>query len=420
MDTYSIVKKRFIEPFAQKSTGNIGTELEFPLLNMSKEPVDTETADGLLFYFLENGFTAEETTADGTPAFIRNSFGDYLSFDNSYNNFEFSMNYGDDLWEIANRFYGYFAKAQQYLKKNNYLLTGMGTNPYKKYITQSHVDYPVYNMVDEYLHRFPARHTFPDFPAYLSSVQTHLDVPLAQLPNVLTLFARLDFIRALLFSNSPSWEWDGTLCYRDFLWENSAFPNTGKVDGKYENTDDIIKDFQHRKIFNRIRKGKYETFEPVSLNEYFEKSDAEENDIMQFLSFKNVEITARGTLEIRGDCAQPLCDAFAPPAFSLGILFNAEKAVDLLDGIFEEYKTSDLRNRIIGGADLNVPDNLVLSFVGLADEGLKSRGKGEEKLLAPLFERAHRSICPAKSTLSRLKKGEPVENILSDYSLTSD
>lgn len=414
-----VIKKRFILPFENKQMGNVGVELEFPLLNMEKKPVSRQIAQGLLDSFLEKGFKTQETTLDGENAFIENSKGDVLSFDNSYNNFEFSMNYGGDLCEIAERFYRYFEAAQQYARRHNYILTGMGTNPYKKYIDQSHVNFSVYNMVDEYLHTFPANHSYPDFPAYLSSVQTHLDLPLSTLPLAATVFARLDYVRALLFSNSPSWDGDGILCYRDYLWEGSAFPsaNTGKVDEAYETLEDIAASFEKRKMFNCVRDNRYIIFAPVSLADYFNGQNDE--DIQYFLSFRNVEVTARGTLEIRGDCAQPVCHAFAPCAFSLGILYKLKEAKELLDSHKTGLKTSRLRNAVINGQETELPEKFLSRFVELAYEGLTLRKKGEEKFLMPLFERAGLNECPAKKTLSRLKKGESMEKIIVDYSRPS-
>ncbi|OQB14730.1 MAG: hypothetical protein BWY15_00881 [Firmicutes bacterium ADurb.Bin193] len=414
MNAFSIIQNRFILPFGKKTFGNIGVELEFPLINMDKKPVAAEVANGLLEYFLKNGFRVEAKTSDNNPAFISNDFGDVLSFDNSYNNFEFSLDFGDSLCSAADRFYRYFTAAQDFLTPSRHLLCGMGSNPYKQYITKSHVDFPVYNMVDEFLHSYPAEHSFPDFPAYISSVQTHLDLPLEKLPEALTLFARLDFIRGMLFSNSPSWDNDKTLCIRDFLWEKSAFPNTGKVDGIYKNTDDIINDFLTRKMFCTVRRGKYITFPPVTVYEYFK--DGNGNDTKHFLSFKNVEITARGTLEIRSDCAQPVSEAFAPPAFSLGILYNMDRARQIMEGVLEGYKTSYLRDCVINGEGTSLPQGLLTRLVETAEDGLKKRKKGEEKLLSPLYERAAQGICPAKKTLLRLKGGESIENIILDYS----
>ena len=424
MNCEKVIQERFIKPLLSKKTGNIGVELEFPLLNMSKAPVDKKIALDLLEMFCQNGFSVEEKDTDGNPAFITDKNGDCVSFDNSYNNIEFSMNYGDNLLEIRDRFLKNLNLAQNFLKKHNYLITGMGTNPYKKHINQSHVSYPVYNMVDEYLHKFSCEetHSFPDFPAYLSSVQTHLDVCPEDLPKAATLFAKIDFLRCLLFANSPDFEFSGTLCYRDYLWHKSAFgicsSNTGSVDEVYENLDDIAKSFYKRCMFNNLRNGKYSTFTPIKIDEYFENNPS--SDINQFLSFRHIEITCRGTLEIRSDCTQPIKEAFLPPAFNLGIAHNVDKAIKRTNVLFENQKLNNsyLRNCAATGTEIKEfpKETLVqyaLDMAKISKEGLLKRGKGEEILLEPIFARAGNLLCPAIHTLENKSN---IDKIIIEYS----
>lgn len=412
MNVTEIVKNRFLKNFYNKEKGNIGVELEFPLLNMNKKPVDEDVCNGLLQYFLNNGFEVEDTTTDKKPAFIVNNYSDVLSFDNSYNNFEFSMNYGDNLLEIKNRFEQYLKQAESYLKPYNHIIAGLGTNPYKRYITQSHVSYPVYNMVDEFLHNYSEdTHNIPDFPSYLSSVQTHLDVNIKDLPKAYNLFSKASYIRAMLFGNSIGLNGEKVLCYRDYLWEKSGFGKvnniTGKNDKEFHNEYDIINDFLNRGFFNRIRNGKYEIINPTSVKEYFSSFDAKDEDIKCFLSFRDVEITARGTLEIRGDCAQPLYDAFLPPAFNLGLLYNMDKALSVLIG---DKSNTELRNKVI---NIEYEDfEKAKELCDIAYEGLKKRNKGEEEVLKPVFKRIENRACPAKNTIKMLESGSTIEDII--------
>ena len=424
MDYKEIIQQRFITPLLNKKTGNIGVELEFPMLNLSKKPVEKKIALNLLSFFMQNGFKTEDNDCDGNPAFITNSYGDCISFDNSYNNIEFSMCYNSNLLKIKERFTSYITEAQLFLKKHNYIITGMGTNPYKKYITQSHVNYPVYNMVDEYLHKFQNAdtHQYPDFPAYLSSVQTHLDINVDDLPKTLTLFAGIDFLRGLLFSNSPDFEFGKTLCFRDELWFNSAFgicgTNTGAVDGNFRTLNDISKSFYERHMFNCIRNEKYQTFYPIKVKDYFKNNPHE--DIRQFLSFRHVEITYRGTLEIRSDCAQPLYDAFLPPAFNLGIAHNIDKAISKFNEFFEHknLENSYLRKCVSNGKAIkefskNQLTDFAVAMVSISEEGLIKRGLNEEQIIKPLFKRAKELKCPALYTLEHKKN---IDKVIAEYS----
>lgn len=404
MDTRKLIYDTFLAPFEKRDYGNVGVEMEFPLVNKNRAPVDETVAKGMFDYFLARGFKVE-LEENGQPLFITNEDGDCLSFDNSYNNFEFAMNYSDNLLSIEKRFYKLLNAVQEYFKMYNHALVGLGSNPYKKFTEKSHVDFSTYNMVQEYLEKFGENSPYPDFPAYLSSAQTHLDVPIKDLPGAYTLFARLDFVRALLLSNSPDFNKTGFLCYRDYLWEQSAFsrcPNiTGKVDGRFKTSEDLVSYILSKGLFNRKRDGKYEVFEPVPMKEYFKREDAKEEDIDCYLSFKNVEITRRGTLEIRSDCAQPFEDAFAPAALNLGILYNMEKVREILEKFFKENNLKEsntsLREKAVKNEEIADEDSVYELLVGVlecANEGLLKRGKGEEKLLAPLFDRAARLANP--------------------------
>lgn len=420
IDAEKLIYDSFLKGFENKRLGNVGAELEFPLVNLRKEPVDISVARGVFDRFLKRGFEAE-LAEDGRVYFIANKDGDCLSFDNSYNNFEFALNYGDNLLDIKERFYVLLSAAQEYFLSHGHSLVGIGTNPYKKYTKQLHVDFSTYNMVDSYLHKYGEDTPFPDFPAYLSSAQTHLDVPLSLLPRAYTLFARLDFVRGMLLSNSPDFERNGYICFRDYLWEQSAFslcPNiTGKAEGDFKTTSDLVNYIASKGMFNRVRDGKYEIFAPVPLREYFAREDAEARDIESYLSFKNVEITRRGTLEIRSDCAQPLSEAFVPAAFNLGILHNMDRAEKCLDAFFEDKNTASntfLREAAVKGEYIFDEEDLYIflsDMCCIAGEGLKKRGKGEEKLILPLYDRAARLSCPGRDAL-----GMEEDEIVKEYS----
>ena len=439
MDARKIVQKEFIAPFCKAGRKNIGVELEFPLLNLAKEPVDKNVAINLLEEMLTNGFKVAEYDADQNPAFIINADGDVLSFDNSYNNFEFSMEKCENLFEMSQRFYKLYEDVQNYLLPLGYSLCGIGANPFHPNLTSLPVGFPVYSLIKKFLGSFSggAYHKYTDFPAYLSSVQTHLDVPIDKLPKALTLFADLDFVRALLFSNSPAFPdsegFDETVCFRDYLWERSGFGslrnNVGKVEGKFSTTKDIENLILSRSMFYRVSGDKYELIPETTVAEYFLRTDAKEEDINSYLSFQNVEITRRGTLEVRSDCAQPVRDAFCAPAFNLGILLAQDKARTLLDEFMQksfpvEILNSDKRNKLLRDAviynyklpaDENATRTLLCDLISLAESSLKLRNKGEEKLLSCLYERAENLTCPAKEWKKALKFGTDYSDLIKKY-----
>ncbi len=417
MNTREWIKADFLAPFDEKGRKNVGVELEFPLLCLNGS-VEKEVACGLFYELLsENSFQIAETDTDGAPAFIINADGDVLSFDNSYHNFEFSLEKGESLSVLAQRFYRLYARVQGYFLSHGYTLSGIGTNPFADRLSPLPVSFPVYGMVRSFLSPFSGGkfHIYPDFPAKLSSVQTHLDLTADKLPRALTLFAALDFVHALLFSNSPAFpsaNQPNCVCFRDYLWEKSGFrslaANVGKIEGEFHSMDDVADGILARSMFHRVRNGQYELFPPVSVREYFENG-APKEDLNYYLSFCNIEVTRRGTLEVRSDCAQPVSEAFCPPAFHLGLLSQLEEAECCLFGFLRKFLTPEeyasphrnakLRNAVIEHYRLPAPKEavreLLLSLVGFAERGLKARKKGEEALLAPLFVRAETLTCPA-------------------------
>ena len=166
---------------------------------------------------------------------------------------------------------------------------------------------------------------------------------------------------------------------------------------------------------------------PVPLEEFLNASNVPEN-MDGYLSFKNVEITRRGTLEIRSDCAQPLGSAFAPPACNLGMLLGLSEAEELMEEFFvhlpQEFNQSQkrnalLRHMVIQGEPLPVkaPDlqTLLIRLVALAEDKLKERGHGEEQLLKPLFQRAETLFCPAKVIRQRLSTGDSLASVITDF-----
>lgn len=389
-----IVYDRFIKPFAGKKQGNIGVELEFPLINNNGGDINIPFVTSIMDFIEEKGFSCVLYGVNGEKLFMENGKGDSLSFDNSYNNFEFSMMYGDNLLDIKSRFDSYYEMVQNYLAQKNHSLADRGTNPNYGKIAVNHTPFATYNMVQEYLHKFPGTHGYNDFPAFMSSVQTHLDIAEKDVPRAYTLFCRFDFVRGLLFGNSPDFEGKGWRISRDYLWEKSGFGNspetTGSVDRKFETTDDIIDFYLEKGMFNRIRDGKYEVFKPVPIKEYFLRGDAKKEDIECYLSFRNVELTSRGTLEVRSDCTQKRGRFFIPPAFNLGILHNMEKAESRLDAFFKNYNVdkpnSELRKLVNECREEEIAPKYILDelcgkMLDIAREGLLSRGKGEEVLL---------------------------------------
>ncbi|MFM7581907.1 MAG: hypothetical protein ACKO9F_04180, partial [Caldilinea sp.] len=110
---------------------------------------------------------------------------------------------------------------------------------------------------------------------------------------------------------------------------------------------------------------------------------------------------AYGTLEIRPACQQPWGENMAVAALNLGLV-EAASAVSALivETLGEDYweKMRLYHQQVIRyGLDAPQPaPQLLQRVLALAEEALAGRGRGEERLLSPLWRRVERRQNPAQ------------------------
>ena len=120
-----------------------------------------------------------------------------------------------------------------------------------------------------------------------------------------------------------------------------------------------------------------------------------EDDFKTHRSYQFQDLTTRGTIEFRSVCTQPFSATFAPAAFHLGLLVNLERLENILkDSPFFEAFDFDyprirrlFSKKDISDTDLKLIFPLTEALLVCAEDGLKSRGFGEEIYLAPLKEK---------------------------------
>ena len=134
----------------------------------------------------------------------------------------------------------------------------------------------------------------------------------------MNVFSCLEWVKSYLYANSYMNETNYKLS-RDYLWEISNFEksNTG-TNNLYYSINDIVQDYKKRKMHLVQRNNNYYLVESLTIEEYFKKDRVRgkdynnnveyitplETDIHDFLSYKNIEHTRMGTIEIRSDCTQ--------------------------------------------------------------------------------------------------------------------
>ncbi len=447
--------KRYIEPTKENKNKYIGVEIEMPIINLEKKPVNFENVHTVTDSFIRHyGFSVAGTDDEGNIcSAVSPENGDILSYDCSYNNLELSFGKEVNLYNIKKRFDDYYSFLQSEFKKYNYTLTGMGVNPYRIYNNNVPIPNGRYRMLFHHLNSYKKYsnlpmyfHSYPEYGTFSSASQVQLDISYVNLPTALNVFSMIEPIKSLLFSNSVLLnEHEDILCCRDMFWENSTHGinphNIGMYDCTFTSADDILDYIGTASIYCVERENKYINFKPIPITDYFSRGliqgeyfengeykkiifEPRLKDIEYLRTFKFEDLTFRGTIEFRSVCCQPIKDSMTVAAFHIGLMDNLNKLSDLLKNdriIYHHgYTASELRKMFV---KKNLPDfvdksslySLAKQVVDLSYEGLLNRGLGEEKFLYPLYERIAAQTNPAKAMLNLIKQGTDIEKIITDY-----
>lgn len=439
----------YITPTKNNRCSYVGVELEFPIIKLDDRVKLEEVADNLLFYLKEK-FAVFKFDENSKRLYDDTVTNDVISFEYSKNTLEFSMGKSLNLLDTKKRFNLYITEAQEFLNRNSCVITGMGLNPGWKHISYKPVNSEYYSVISQYLKKsieFPYMHNYYDFCSYTCSAQTHLDIPYNNVCEAINLFSFLGMIRGSLFSNSL--DVTGTIrpkyenCCRDYLYQYSMLSFHNNHIGYYndiKSIDDLIADMKLRTIYYIKRENSYITIPQMTLEEYFSSQEVlgtsfrnkediivnpEANDINCFRSYKSIEMTRLGTMEIRDDCQQPISECFVPSAFSLGILSNRKEAMDIALEMCREMKIDYLNFRnnrdwstcsISPLANSRTYKKYLEKFIFCSYKGLVNRNSGEEKLLVPLMNRDDYLDCPATRTRRYLESGKDLKYIIKNYS----
>ncbi|MBQ1546121.1 MAG: glutamylcysteine synthetase [Clostridia bacterium] len=448
--------KKYIEPTKPERGHYIGVEFEMPIVNLSGEAVDFDIVHALTRKFIDKfGFEVSGIDDDkNVYACTDGKTGDILSYDCSYNNLELSFGKESNLNTIYDRFQKYYTFITNTLNADRHALTGMGVNPHRDVNRNIPIENGRYRMLFHHLHSYTKYklpmyfHKYPQYGTFSSASQVQLDVEFEKLAQTLNTFSKLEPIKALLFSNSVLLGEDSDfLCCRDMFWENSPHGinphNVGMYDCEFSGVDDILGYIASTSIYCAERGDKYINFEPVNIVEYFNsKSIAgeyfshetgkyeqieftpEKGDLRFLRTFKFEDLTYRGTIEFRSVCCQPISDCMTTAAFHLGLMNELDKLSEVFDSdtvlYHHGYTASELRHLFVRGI---VPECIeqdklwerAKEVTDIAYNALQKRGMGEERFLAPLYDRISHRTNPAKTMLTLLNGGTPLDEIIWKY-----
>ena len=408
-----LLKEKYLSNMKEDSELFVGVELEFPIVETNGNKTNIEVTKNL-FRTLANlsDFEVEKIDDDQNPIqLIHCSSKDRILFELSYNTIEFAFERARSINEVAKRFEAYLKIIQPILQENNHEIQGHGIHPFWKENDNSPVKIERYKMLMAFLAMNGTgmkTHSYPSYGAFICGNQVQLDVRRDNYIRIINAFNKIEAAKAYLFSNSEfsAEVWD-TKIARDIFWEESLHgyykENVGIYPKDYQSEEEYFNNLARSAIFTATREGKSYYFKPIRVEDYLDQkeitaytADGNEKiinpvkeDLKQHRSYQFQDLTARGTVEFRSVCTQPLETTFAPIAFELGLFVQLEKLENYLeDSSFFKNEEQDYRKlrkkyskKILSKEEKEAIQSFSKDLLGIAKAGLMKRGYREEKFL---------------------------------------
>lgn len=408
-----LLKEKYLSNMKEDSELFVGVELEFPIVETNGNKTNIEVTKNL-FRTLANlsDFEVEKIDDDQNPIqLVHCSSKDRILFELSYNTIEFAFERARSINEVAKRFEAYLKIIQPILKENNHEIQGHGIHPLWQENDNSPVKIERYKMLMAFLAMNGTgmkTHSYPSYGAFICGNQVQLDVRRDNFIRIINAFNKIEAAKAYLFSNSEfsAEAWD-TKIARDIFWEESLHgyykENVGIYPKDYQSEEEFFNNLARTAIFTATREGKSYYFKPIRVEDYLDQkeitaytADGNEKiinpvkeDLKQHRSYQFQDLTARGTVEFRSVCTQPLETTFAPIAFELGLFVELEKLENYLeDSSFFKNEEQDYRKlrkkyskKILSKEEKEAIQSFSKDLLDIAEAGLMKRGYGEEKFL---------------------------------------
>lgn len=408
-----LLKEKYLSNMKEDSELFVGVELEFPIVETNGNKTNIEVTKNL-FRTLANlsDFEVEKIDDNQNPIqLVHCSSKDRILFELSYNTIEFAFERARSINDVAKRFEDYLKIIQPILQENNHEIQGHGIHPLWKENDNSPVKIERYKMLMAFLAMNGTgmkTHSYPSYGAFICGNQVQLDVRRDNYLRIINAFNKIEAAKAYLFSNSEftAEAWN-TKIARDIFWEESLHgyykENVGIYPKDYQSEEEFFNNLARTAIFTATREGKSYYFKPIRVEDYLDQkeitaytADGNEKiinpvkeDLKQHRSYQFQDLTARGTVEFRSVCTQPLETTFAPIAFELGLFVELEKLENYLeDSSFFKNEEQDYRKlrkkyskKILSKEEKEAIQSFSKDLLDIAEAGLMKRGYGEEKFL---------------------------------------
>ena len=408
-----LLKEKYLSNMKEDSELFVGVELEFPIVETNGNKTNIEVTKNL-FRTLANlsDFEVEKIDDNQNPIqLVHCSSKDRILFELSYNTIEFAFERARSINDVAKRFEDYLKIIQPILQENNHEIQGHGIHPLWNKNDNSPVKIERYKMLMAFLAMNGTgmkTHSYPSYGAFICGNQVQLDVRRDNYIRIINAFNKIEAAKAYLFSNSEfsAEAWD-TKIARDIFWEESLHgyykENVGIYPKDYQSEEEFFNNLAKTAIFTATRGGKSYYFKPIRVEDYLDQkeitaytADGNEKiikpvkeDLKQHRSYQFQDLTARGTVEFRSVCTQPLETTFAPIAFELGLFVELEKLENYLeDSSFFKNEEQDYRKlrkkyskKILSKEEKEAIQSFSKDLLDIAEAGLMKRGYKEEKFL---------------------------------------
>lgn len=411
--TIKLLKEKYLSNMKEASELFVGVELEFPIVEIHGNKTIIEVTKNL-FRTLANllDFEVEKMDDDQNPIqLVHCPSKDRILFELSYNTIEFAFEKAHSIDEVAERFEAYLKIIQPILQEDHHEIQGHGIHPQWQENDNSPVKIERYKMLMAFLAMNDTgmkTHPYPSYGAFICGNQLQLDVRRDNYIRIINAFNKIEAAKAYLFSNSEfsAEAWD-TRITRDIFWEESLHgyykDNVGIYPKDYQSEEEFFNNLVRTAIFTATREGKSYYFKPIRVEDYLDQkeitaytADGNEKiinpvkeDLKQHRSYQFQDLTARGTVEFRSVCTQPLETTFAPIAFELGLFVQLEKLENYLeDCSFFKNEEQDYRKlrkkyskKILSKEEKEAIQSFSKDLLDIAEAGLMKRGYKEEKFL---------------------------------------
>ena len=408
-----LLKEKYLSNMKEDSELFVGVELEFPIVEINGNKTNIEVTKNL-FRTLANllDFKVEKMDDDQNPIqLVHCSSKDRILFELSYNTIEFAFEKAHSIDEVAERFEAYLKIIQPILQEDHHEIQGHGIHPQWQKNDNSPVKIERYKMLMAFLAMNGTgmkTHPYPSYGAFICGNQLQLDVRRDNYIRIINAFNKIEAAKAYLFSNSEfsAEAWD-TKITRDIFWEESLHgyykENVGIYPKDYQSEEEFFNNLARTAIFTAARDDQSYYFKPIRVKDYLDQkeitaytADGNEKiikpvkeDLKQHRSYQFQDLTARGTVEFRSVCTQPLETTFAPIAFELGLFVQLENLENYLEHCsFLKNEKQDYRKlrkkyskKILSEKEEETIQSFSKDLIDMARAGLIKRGYGEETFL---------------------------------------